>query len=80
MKKKRIIFAASVTFITVSMMLFATPKYFNEHKKRKRNNVTVVKNCKFCHNKNTGLKKRGGQNYKLIQKSKTCSGRECHGI
>jgi len=75
--KKVFIALSLVVFFTVSAA--ATSKIFKEHKPRMKNGVKVVKKCSYCHNSVTKLKKKGGQNIKLIQKTSTCSGKGCHG-
>ncbi len=75
---KRIMTAsAMVVFITISAA--ATPKLFRQHKLWLKNGARVVKNCSSCHNSATGLKKRKGQDIKIILKTATCSGKGCHG-
>ena len=78
MRKKYLsIFFIILFFSAVSLL--ANPKLFREHKVRMKAGKKFIQSCSSCHNSTTGLLKMKGQNIKKIQKTKTCSGKGCHG-
>jgi len=78
MKKRSVFLVSSLLVISALSPIFANVKIFKQHKVLVRDGKKIVKNCKYCHNDKTAIKKKKKQNYKKVLKSKSCSGKGCH--
>jgi hypothetical protein len=74
--KKFVAFLVSGIVLLSAISLIANAKIFSAHKAYQ--GFKAITRCADCHNDETKLEKKKGQDYKGILKTASCAGKGCH--